>query len=313
MREGGGSSNRVNKFRAADSAAKDGKIGVTAKVYYTSDIVNKMRAADAAAKAEETHCLIRPKPPVVPVDEEEEEARRAWGWLPLASLLFPRPDPEPVRVGVPLDTLQVQRFDDSPKVLGRLERLARDSKIVLECLGWYNSMHPGEEYEPAPGMVIDGSRLDRGMCWTHGNFVARRKLSGCLSFPPAPPTLFFFELTSGKNINKVVTCTPLDEPVTETSYNVLGFHVGWGGRRHGGSDCICKTCYRQHPYALSTCVCEDSKVEPVCDMCYPHFGVIHPIQGGFALGYNTKLERDFFRPHKKQTSNSAPMMLEAIC
>jgi hypothetical protein len=106
LREGGGSSNR---FRAADSAAKDDKIGVTAKVYYTSDIVNKMRAADAAAKAEETHCLIRPKPPVVPVDEE---ARPAWGWLPLASLLFPRPDPEPVRVGVPLDKLQVQRFDD---------------------------------------------------------------------------------------------------------------------------------------------------------------------------------------------------------
>jgi hypothetical protein len=58
-------------------------------------------------------------------------------------------------------------------------------------------------------MVIDGSGLDRGMCWTHGNFVARRKLSGCLSFPPAPPTLFFFELTREKNINKVVTCTPL--------------------------------------------------------------------------------------------------------
>jgi hypothetical protein len=65
-------------------------------------------------KAEETHCLIGPNPAVVPVHEDEEEARRAWGWgwLPLASLLFPRPDPDPARVGVPLDTLQLQRFDD---------------------------------------------------------------------------------------------------------------------------------------------------------------------------------------------------------
>jgi hypothetical protein len=29
-----------------------------------------------------------------------------------------------------------------PKVLGRLERLDRDGKIVQKCLEWYNTMHP---------------------------------------------------------------------------------------------------------------------------------------------------------------------------
>ncbi|CAM0882544.1 unnamed protein product [Alopecurus aequalis] len=157
-------------------------------------------------------------------------------------------------------------------------------------------MHPGDQYEPAPGVVIEGSRHDRGICWTHGNFVARRKLSGCFSFLPAPPTLFFFELARGKNINGVVTCTPLDEPVTGASYGFLGFHVGWGTRRCGDSDCVCKTCYRQHPDVTRTCICADSKVEPVCDMCYVRSGVIHPFQGGFTMGYNTKLDHDFFRP-----------------
>ena len=82
-------------------------------VYFTSDM------ADPAVEGKETHCLIGPKPlswyPVAPVDSDEEtEARTAWGrrWLPLASSPFPQPDPEPIRVGLPLDFLQLQRFDD---------------------------------------------------------------------------------------------------------------------------------------------------------------------------------------------------------
>jgi hypothetical protein len=37
--------------------------------------------------------------------------------------------------------------------------------------------------------------------------VAKR--SGCLSFLPAPRTLFFFELMRSRGFTGVVTCTPL--------------------------------------------------------------------------------------------------------
>jgi len=67
----------------------------------------------------------------------------------------------------------------------------------------------GNEYEPAPGKVNRNPHFYQGVCWVHGNFVARKKRSGWLSFLPAPRTLFFFELAHGKDFDGVVTCTPL--------------------------------------------------------------------------------------------------------
>jgi hypothetical protein len=67
----------------------------------------------------------------------------------------------------------------------------------------------GDEYEPAPGKVSQHPHFHNGICWTHGNFVARKKRSGCFSFLPAPRTLFFFELAYRNGFNGVVTCTAL--------------------------------------------------------------------------------------------------------
>ena len=68
-----------------------------------------------------------------------------------------------------------------------------------------------DKYEPAPGKVTTHYFFYNGTCWCHGNFVARQKRSGWLSFlQPAPRTLFFFEISgSGYPREKVVTCTPL--------------------------------------------------------------------------------------------------------
>ncbi|TVU42609.1 hypothetical protein EJB05_09028, partial [Eragrostis curvula] len=55
-------------------------------------------------------------------------------------------------------------------------------------------MQNNNQYEPAPGKVTEYRHFNDGVCWTHGNFVARRKRSGCFSFPPAPRKLFFFEV-----------------------------------------------------------------------------------------------------------------------
>uniref|UniRef100_M8CJQ9 DUF3615 domain-containing protein n=1 Tax=Aegilops tauschii TaxID=37682 RepID=M8CJQ9_AEGTA len=156
----------------------------------------------------------------------------------------------------------------------------------------------GDEYEPAPGKVTRRGKLDNYGFWTHGNFVARRKRSGCFSFLLAPRTLFFFELIDRGDDDEVLTCIPLgwyllaslmypylpvamactictlknhwvfiiwrDEPVTE-AYVFLGIPLGRGTRRNGELDCVCKTCYRRFhvPHAGLTrkCGCEDSKVE----------------------------------------------------
>ena len=67
----------------------------------------------------------------------------------------------------------------------------------------------GKAYEPAPGKVYRNAHFHNGICWTHGNFVARKKRSGYFSFLPAPRTLFFFELAHGEGLEGVVTCTPL--------------------------------------------------------------------------------------------------------
>ncbi|VAH75383.1 unnamed protein product [Triticum turgidum subsp. durum] len=143
-------------------------------------------------------------------------------------------------------------------------------------------MLQGDEYELAPGKVTRSSQLGDGCCWSHGNFVARRKRSGCFSFLPVPRTLFFFEHVSRADFEGVVTCIPLDEPVTE-AYTFLGFRLGW-------ADCVCKTCYRlfniPHPCLKRTCTCGDSRVEKICEMCYVRSGVLHPFRGEFQFGYH---------------------------
>lgn len=67
----------------------------------------------------------------------------------------------------------------------------------------------GDEYEPAPGKVTRRGKLDNYGFWTHGNFVARRKRSGCFSYLPAPRTLFFFELIDKGDDDEVLTCIRL--------------------------------------------------------------------------------------------------------
>jgi hypothetical protein len=93
-------------------------------------MANEMGAAGAASKAEETRCLIGPKPlswyPEVPVDGDEEEtaeARRAWwrGWLPRASSPSPRPDAElrrfPDRFERPVQTFSSRLTDTQSQSL----------------------------------------------------------------------------------------------------------------------------------------------------------------------------------------------------
>ncbi|KAL6634513.1 hypothetical protein ACP70R_027184 [Stipagrostis hirtigluma subsp. patula] len=120
-------------------------------------------------------------------------------WIPIET--FPRPDPGAVRVGEPMTAEQAKEWIRS-ELPGPLERMELDRKLVMECLQHYNSRHPGDEYVAAPGVVTKYSRFKAGACWTHGNFVARRK--------------------------------PSDEPVTEAC-NAFGFPLGWGTRRNGRS------------------------------------------------------------------------------
>ena len=78
--------------------------------------------------------------------------------------------------------------------------------LPREWLDWFEQ---GNEYEPAPGKVYRHSYYHNGVCWSHGNFVARKKRTGWLSFLPAARTLFFFELAGTKDFNGIVTCTHL--------------------------------------------------------------------------------------------------------
>ncbi|KAF8669400.1 hypothetical protein HU200_051749 [Digitaria exilis] len=139
-------------------------------------------------------------------------------------------------------------------------------------------MHPNGEYEPAPGEVTKYTTWDYDTRWTHGNFVARRKRSGCFSFVPAPRTLFFFEIMHSPYFTGVVTCTPLDEPVTE-GYSILGFRIWWGTRRRGNSDAICKSCHRHfdfpHTLTSKTPECEHKNVERICEVCGSRSCVLH--------------------------------------
>ncbi|XP_047068917.1 uncharacterized protein LOC124677102 [Lolium rigidum] len=256
----------------------------------------RLRSSKAMRKAyyctESTEEVARPlherKPvvgyPIPFVLADETAPRRSCNWLRL--LPFPRPDPEPIRSA---KALKAQYDEFIRWKMPRSQVRAMNHKIVLQCLEWYNSKHPDDEYEPAPGVVTRCSEYNKSLIWTHGNFVARRKDSSCLPFLPAPRTLFFFELVDrdGDGVDEVNACTPIDEPVTE-AYTFLGFPLGWGTRRHGGADCVCKTCYRQfhvpHIGLKRTCACGDGKVESVCKMCYLDSDVLHPIRGGFTFG-----------------------------
>ncbi|XP_052146881.1 uncharacterized protein LOC127765942 [Oryza glaberrima] len=272
-----------------------------------------MAVAAAAAEEEETHPLLGAEPAIgscktrdVTAEEgkaiarmvrcaaamETASRRRARGCFPfpfgkkLVSSTIP--------VDQPLDAQQLQMHREErdrrhrSMLPGRCERLAKERKFVLECLRHYNSMHPDDEYEPAPGKLTQYHKRDNHVVWTHGNFVARRKRSGCFSILPAPRTIFFFELIASEGFEGIVTCTPLDEPVTE-AYSIMGFPLWWSTRRSGRFDCQCKTCYRHfdlpHPFIRKTFACGHDKVERVCEMCYFRSHVLHPFPGEFTYGY----------------------------
>uniref|UniRef100_A0A0D9VNB8 DUF3615 domain-containing protein n=1 Tax=Leersia perrieri TaxID=77586 RepID=A0A0D9VNB8_9ORYZ len=207
------------------------------------------------------------------------------------------------RPGVPITADQSKRLRQEKDTIrrymqpGRFQRLAMDRKFVLQCLKHYNAMHPDDEYEPAPGKVTKHFDRDNGITWTHGNFVARRKRTGCFSILPAPRILFFFELMSSSGFEGVVTCTPLDEAVTE-AYSIMGFPLWWSSRRSGRLDGLCKTCFRHfnlpHPFIRKTFACGHNQVERVCEMCYFSSEVLHPFPGEFAYGYREYKYRYYY-------------------
>ncbi|KAL6645391.1 hypothetical protein ACP70R_016999 [Stipagrostis hirtigluma subsp. patula] len=137
-------------------------------------------------------------------------SRRSCGWPSFAA--FAREEPDPIPVGKPLNAQQLKQLREErfrATRLGHFEKLAINRRFVMKCLKYYNSMHPSDECEPAPGEVIKYFGSRDGIPVTHGNFVARRKRSGCFSFLPAPWTLFFVELMWKDGRERVVKCTPL--------------------------------------------------------------------------------------------------------
>ncbi|OEL37103.1 hypothetical protein BAE44_0001875 [Dichanthelium oligosanthes] len=185
----------------------------------------------------------------LPIDDSGTEAttaakasrrqrqRRACWWLPFAfsSSSFPRPP----------GALLVEAEDPFRSALpSPSERSALNRRLVNDCLEHYNSTHPGDEYEPAPGLLTLYRTFAASGCWTHGTFVAGRKRRLAASFlPPAPRTLFF-ELLCSEHVDGAATCVPLDEPVTEACC-FRGLRIGWGARRDGSADRVCRTCYRR--------------------------------------------------------------------
>ncbi|CAL5061944.1 unnamed protein product [Urochloa decumbens] len=214
----------------------------------------------AAAAAEETRLLLEAKATLGPDESgaagaEEVEARamrtrapaasaprRTCGWLPLPFSPLNK-DTEHIPVCKIRDTKHLKGLREKRRRAtepGHFKRLAIDRELVTECLQHYNYMHPDAEYEPAPGKVI---------AYVSPDFTG------------------------------VVTCTPLDEPVTE-GYSILGFPIWWGTRRNGSSDVICKTCYCHFEFpdrlTSETLSCGHKNAETLCEMCDCRSCVLHP-------------------------------------
>ncbi|CAN6303162.1 unnamed protein product [Urochloa humidicola] len=47
---------------------------------------------------------------------------------------------------------------------GYFEQLSMDRQLAEDCLHLYNSQNPGNEYEPAPGVVTKHYHFDNGIC-----------------------------------------------------------------------------------------------------------------------------------------------------
>ncbi|KAG0552797.1 hypothetical protein BDA96_01G538300 [Sorghum bicolor] len=169
---------------------------------------------------------------------------------------------------------------------GCFETLAIDRQLVKDCLDLYNRQHPGNEYEPVLGNASRNPHLHNGICWTHGNFVARKKGSGVFSFLTAPRSVFFYELAYMNSFHGVVTCTPVEEP----AYSVLGYPLWWARRTSGKLDSFCKTCYCRfgipRPGVQKIFACGHNNMAEVCEMCYCRSDALHPDPGEFAFGYH---------------------------
>ncbi|XP_066358679.1 uncharacterized protein [Miscanthus floridulus] len=169
---------------------------------------------------------------------------------------------------------------------GCFEKLAMDRQLVKDCLDHYNREHPGNDYEPVLGNVSRNSHLHNGICWTHGNFVARKKGSGVFSFLAAPRSVFFYELAYMNGFRGVVTCTPVEEP----AYSVLGYPLWWATRTSGKLDSFCKTCYCRfgipRPGVQKIFACGHNNMAEICEMCYCRSHALHPDPGEFAFGYH---------------------------
>jgi len=79
-----------------------------------------------------------------------------WGWRWLVASLFCLPDPQPIRIDLPHTEEQVEMIEEEKRrstEVGYLEMLAIHHQLATKCLSHYNSMHPGKEYEPAPGWL----------------------------------------------------------------------------------------------------------------------------------------------------------------
>ncbi|CAO2035924.1 unnamed protein product [Urochloa humidicola] len=102
----------------------------------------------AELEVDERHLRrVREAAPLVP--------RPARGWFQrVVSSLFCIPDPEPIRVCQPLNAEELKALDKKMfkyAKTGFYRRPAMNRQLVMECLLHYNSMHPGNEYEPASG------------------------------------------------------------------------------------------------------------------------------------------------------------------